>query len=268
MCGRFVLEATTTELVDAFALDGLGEAAPDGDLPARYNIAPTQPIVIVRSREVPEGSNVPPREAALARWGLIPSWAKDPKDVPLLINARSETAAQKASFRGPMRHGRILVPASGFYEWRRTPNPSGKGKPLLEPFHVRPRAGGVVAFAGLLSREAGGEPLASAAIMTVDANDMFRPIHHRMPIVIEPSEFDRWLDCAAYDVGDVADLLRTPEPDLFEAIPVSDRVNRVANQGPELIVPVEPRAEPVAPEPRAGEPRAGEAGGGQGDLFG
>ena len=247
MCGRFVLEATATELVDAFALDGLGDVAPDGDIPPRYNIAPTQPIVIVRARDVPEGSNAPPREAALARWGLIPSWAKDPKDVPLLINARSETAAQKASFRGPMRHGRIVVPASGFYEWRRTPNPSGKGKPIIEPFYVRPRAGGLVAFAGLMSREAAGEPIDTAAILTVDANDAFRDIHHRMPIVIELGAVDRWLDCKGNDLGDIVDLIRTPGPDVFEAIPVSDRVNRVANQGPELIVPVEPRAEPVAP---------------------
>ena len=183
------------------------------------------------------------------RWGLLPSWVKDPKDFPLLINARSETAATKASFRSAVKRGRILVPASGFYEWKRTEPASGKGKAEIEPFWVRPREGGVIAFAGLSeTNEAGGSPLDTAAIMTVDANDAFRPIHHRMPIVVHRDDFDRWLDCEANDPKAVADIMRTPEPDFFEAVPVSDAVNKVRNQGPELIEPVE-RApvKPIAP---------------------
>ena len=244
MCGRFVLEATATEIVRTFGLDEME------DVPPRYNIAPTQPIVIVRGRSVPEGSNLPPREALLARWGLIPSWARSTSDAPLLINARSETATSKASFRNAMRRGRILVPASGFYEWRRTPDPEGGRKPLLQPFYVRPREGGVIAFAGLSEREAAGEPMDTAAIMTVDANETFRPIHHRMPIVIASDQFERWLDCDAAGPADVADLLQTPDDAFFEAVPVSDRVNKATNQGAELIERVEVEAEtPVAKAP-------------------
>ena len=256
MCGRFALEAHRAQIVDAFALD----AAPD--MPARYNIAPTQPILIVRGREVPEGSNAPPREAVLARWGLIPAWAKDPKDLPLLINARSETAAQKASFRSAMRHGRALVPASGFYEWRRTPPPGGKGKPVLEPFWVRPKRGGIVAFAGLNEREAAGEPMDTAAIMTVDATTEFSDIHHRMPVVVHPDDWTRWLDVRGAGPGDVADILRTPDDDYFEAVPVSNAVNKVGNQGPELIERVE-RASAVPHTEASRTPPDT-----QGDLFG
>ena len=257
MCGRFVLEATVTEIERTFGLDTVP------DMPPRYNIAPTQPIAIVRARDVPEGSNRPPRELVFARWGLIPSWAKDPNQSPLLINARSETAAQKASFRSAMRHGRVLVPASGFYEWKRTPPPDGRGKPTLEPFYVRPRDGGTIAFAGLSEREAAGEPMDTAAILTVDANEAFRPIHHRMPIVIHADDHERWLDCKRGQPADVADLMRTPEPDFFEAVPVSERVNKATNQGPELIERVE-RAppEPPGPKPRSAPDAS------QGDLFG
>lgn len=248
MCGRFVLQDSAEEIIEAFALDGLDELKP------RYNIAPTQAILTVRSRAVPEGSNAPPREAVAMRWGLLPSWVKDPKDFPLLINARSETAATKASFRSAMRRGRILVPASGFYEWKRTEPESGKGKATIEPFWVRPREGGVIAFAGLSeTNEAGGTPLDTAAIMTVDANDAFRPIHHRMPVVVHADDFDRWLDCEDHDPSAVADILRTPEPDFFEAVPVSDAVNKVRNQGPELIERVD-RASPEPLAPRQDEP--------------
>ena len=245
MCGRFVLDATPAEVVKTFDLDGIE------DFPARYNISPTQPIIVVRHRAVEPGSNLPPREATFARWGLIPPWANDPKDVPLLINARSETAAGKASFRSAMKRGRILVPASGFYEWRRT----GQGKAkVLEPFYVRPRDGRTLAFAGLM--EDGEIP--SAAIMTVDANETCRPIHHRMPIVVEPVDFDRWLDCDAHSVADATAIMRTPDDAFFEAIPVSDRVNKATNQGADLIEPVErdapPEPEPIVAEP---EPRQG-----------
>ena len=260
MCGRFVLESTTTEIVDAFAL----EDTPD--CPPRYNIAPTQPILIVRHRSVPESSNVPPREAVLARWGLIPPWAKPGDKLPLLINARSETAAQKASFRAAMKRRRVLVPISGFYEWRRVD--VGARKPVLEPHYVRPRdggehRGGPLALAGLMEVGAGADEMVSAAIMTAEATSDFRHIHHRMPVVVGPDDYARWLD-PERGPGDVADLLHAPPEGFFEPVPVSERVNKVANQGPELIVPVE--REPAAPPPPApirerAEPDA------QGSLF-
>ena len=203
------------------------------DFPPRYNIAPTQPILVIRHREVPEGSNRPPREALHARWGLVPSWVKDPRDFPLLINARSETAASKASFRSAMKRGRVLVPANGFYEWQKLP---AGGK---QAFWVRPREGGLVAFAGLM--ENGEVP--TAAIMTVDAAGPFREIHERMPVVVGSDEFDRWLD-PSFAPADVGDIPRTPDDAFWEAVPVGDAVNKVRNQGPELIEPVEPTDDP------------------------
>ena len=227
MCGRYVLEASPADVAATFDLDDVP------DFPARYNIAPTQPILIVRHRAVAEGSNAPPREAMHARWGLVPGWVKDAKDFPLLINARSETAATKASFRSAMKRGRILMPASGFYEWQKLP---GGGK---QAFFVRPRAGGTVAVAGLM--EDGEAP--TAAIMTVDACGPFVEIHERMPVTVAPDDWDRWLD-PSIPPGQVADVPRTPDDDFWEAIPVSDRVNRVREQGPELIERVEPIERP------------------------
>ena len=220
MCGRFVLDATPAEVIKSFDLEEVE------DFPPRFNIAPTQPILVVRHREVPKGSNRPPREALHARWGLVPSWVKDPRDFPLLINARSETAETKASFRAAMKRGRILVPASGFYEWQKLP---GGAK---QPFWVRPRGGGMVAFAGLLEEA----ELRTAAIMTVDAAGPFREIHERMPVVVERNDFDRWLDPSVAPAA-VRDIPRTPDDAFWEAIPVSDAVNKVRNQGPELIEP-------------------------------
>lgn len=230
MCGRYVLDTTPRDVERMFDLDAVPDFAP------RYNIAPTQTIVVVRHRAVPEGSNAPPREALNARWGLVPGWVKDPKDFPLLINARSETAATKASFRGAMKTGRVLVPVSGFYEWQRLGE--GRGAPK-QAYFVRPRAGGMVAVAGLL--EAGDSP--SAAIMTVDARGPFREIHDRMPVSVAPEDWSRWLD-PDMSPAEVADVPRTPDDAFWEAVPVSNRVNKVREQGPGLIEPVEPVQHP------------------------
>jgi putative SOS response-associated peptidase YedK len=233
MCGRFAFTASLEELLAVFGLVDVE------DFPPRYNIAPTQPIllVIAGNRREP-GSNLPDRRAMLARWGLIPAWAKNPADMPLNINARSETAAEKASFKAAMRHRRVLVPASGFYEWRRV----GGRRP--QAYWVRPRNGGIVAFGGLMETyaEPGGSEIDTAAILTTGASGDIAHIHDRMPVVIGPSDFGRWLDCRTQEPRDVADLMRPPQEGLFEAIPVSDKVNKVANTGPDL----QERAEPVA----------------------
>ena len=231
MCGRFTLTATPEEVEALFALLEL-----EG-FPPRYNIAPTQPILMVVSGERREpGSNLPERRALLVRWGLIPSWAKNPRDMPLLINARSETAAEKASFRAAMRHRRALVPASGFYEWRRD------GSKKSQPYFIRPKGGGLVAFAGLMEmwHEPGGSELDTGAILTTQANADVAAIHDRMPVVIRPEDFSRWLDCKGQEPRDVADLLQPVEPGFFEAIPVSDKVNKVSNAGPDIQAPVAP----------------------------
>lgn len=238
MCGRYALTATPEEILEFLSVIDID------DFPRRYNIAPTQPILlVVASDRARPGSNAPARQAMLARWGFLPGWVKDPKDFPLLINARAETAAEKASFRAAMRHRRVLVPASGFYEWHRPSKEEG-GK--SQAYWIRPRRGGVVAFAGLLETyaSADGSEVDTAAILTTRANSTIAAIHDRMPVVIDPQDFERWLDCKTQEPRDVADLMKAADEDLFEVIPVSDLVNKVANMGPELQAPVEAKPLP------------------------
>ncbi|MCO4319781.1 SOS response-associated peptidase [Phyllobacterium sp. 21LDTY02-6] len=244
MCGRFALLAAPEELAAFLGLMDLE------DFPPRYNIAPTQPILLVVSGETPPpGSNRPDRKALLVRWGLIPGWVKNTADYPLMINARSEGAIEKASFKTAMRHRRALIPASGFYEWRRV------GERKSQAYWIRPKHGGMIAFAGLYEpwANAEGSELDTAAILTTAANETLAPIHNRMPVVIEQKDFARWLDCKTQEPRHVADLLKPAQADFFEAIPVSDKVNKVANTGPDI----QERAEAILPEPR--KPARGEA---------
>lgn len=242
MCGRFALTATPDQ-TETFV------GAEIEAFPPRYNIAPTQPVLMVVSTgpHAP-GSNQPNRRSLLVRWGLIPGWVKDTRQFPLLFNARSEEAAEKASFRAAMRHRRALVPATGFYEWRK--GPGGRG----QAYWVRPRHGGLIAFAGLLEPylEPGGAEMDTGAILTTGANADIAHIHERMPVVIEPRDFSRWLDCLNQEPRHVADLLRARPPGFWEAIPVSDRVNKVTNTGPEI----QERGEMSAPPPKAKIDRA------------
>ncbi len=245
MCGRFALTATPDQTA---AFLGLAELE---QFPARYNIAPTQPILAVLSAgpRAP-GSNRPDRMALLARWGLIPAWVKETRGFPLLFNARSEGAAEKASFRTAMRHRRALVPASGFYEWQQ----GGAGK--VQAYWIRPRDGGLVAFAALVETyaEPGGSEMDTCAIVTASANADIAHIHERMPVVIDPRDFSRWLDCRTQEPRHVADLMRPAGPGLFEAVPVSGLVNKVANTGPEI----QEMALPEGPKPQ--EPKRRKSG--------
>jgi putative SOS response-associated peptidase YedK len=252
MCGRFALTAATKAVMDELGVDGIHELA------ARYNIAPTQPILaVIAGEKGPPGSNRPTRQALLIRWGLWPSWVKDPAAFTLLINARSETAIGKASFKAAMRHRRILIPASGFYEWHRPAKETGE-KP--QAYWVRPKRGGVVAFAGLMETwsSADGSEVDTGAILTAPANPSFSPIHDRMPVVIAPEDFERWLDCKTQEPREVLDLMRTPHEDLFEAIPVADLVNKVANTGPEIQTRVEITRAPKAPPKNNPPPDGGQ----------
>ena len=180
MCGRFALIADKDDIEALFALLELE------DFPPRYNIAPTQPILLIIAgpRRNP-GSNLPDRRAMLVRWGLIPGWAKNPAELQPLFNARADTAAGKASFKAAMRHRRSLIPASGFYEWRR----NGSNRP--QPYWVRPRHGRPIAFAGLMETwaEPGGSEIDTGAILTTSANATISHIHDRMPVVIDPAGF-------------------------------------------------------------------------------
>jgi putative SOS response-associated peptidase YedK len=228
MCGRFALTDDEAALMaflgfgeGSFGAGGFGEAVA---VAPRYNIAPTQPIAIVRV----EGGR---RQFTFARWGLAPAWVEDPRAFSLLINARADGVLDKPAFKNAMRYRRCLVPASGFYEWQRR----GRSK---QPYWIRPRESGPMAFAGLWETWAdkdGGE-IDSACIITVDANATVRPIHDRMPAIVDPADFDRWLNSPEAD--EAAALLKPAPDDLLEAFQVSNRVNRADDDDPGLIAPV------------------------------
>lgn len=236
MCGRYLI----TSSPEAFRrLFGYPEQP---NFPPRYNVAPTQPIPIVR---VVEGK----RQFALVRWGLIPAWVKDPRGFTLLVNGRSESVNDKPAFRYAMKRRRCLFLADGFFEWCEHGN-------RKRPFLVRPANGQPVAFAGLWETWMGpnGEETETAAVLTTEANRTLMPIHHRMPVVIPPEAFDMWLDCANVDALTAAALL-VPAPDgLMEAYEISTAVNRVVNDGPEILVPVSDAPEPEAAPPISEKP--------------
>ena len=232
MCGRIGLEVPWEELFGYFNL--IRPVEMGEEMPPRYNIAPTQPIVMVG-----DGADGQ-REGMLVRWGLVPSWVKDPKSFTLLVNARSETAIEKPSFRSAMRHRRMLIPASGFYEWQRF----GKGQPS-QAYWVRPKKGNIVAFGGLMETwsDPNGSEIDTGCILTTEANKNFSAIHHRLPLVIQPEDFTRWLDCKTQEPRDIIDLLKPVQDDFFDIIPVSNAVNKVANNNPSI----QERVEPINP---------------------
>ena len=235
MCGRFTLTASPDRIAELLAL---AEIEP---FPPRYNIAPTQPILIAigGGHERP-GANLPDRTALLVRWGLIPAWVKDRKDFPLLINARAETAATKNAFRGAMRYRRCLIPASGFYEWKRHKNPA-KGARKSDAHLLQPSNGEPFAFAGLMESylASDGSEIDTAAILTTAANDTIGQIHDRMPVIVQGRDHERWLDCRFNDPAAVADILDAANDDFFTPVRISDKVNKVANTGPEVQLPLD-----------------------------
>lgn len=224
MCGRYSIHQVSTDrLKFQFGIDvGFDDLEP---LPRRYNLAPSQraPVVI----DTDAG-----RRLLLAQWGLIPSWTTDPGKLPHPINAKSETAADKPMFRHAYRKSRVLVPADGFYEWKAVAG----GK---QPYYIRAASGEPLAFGGLLERWQGPEgEVATFTILTTDANALMRPLHNRMPAIILPVHFDRWLDRRLVDAEEVGKMV-VPAPDgLLAAYPVSKRVNAPANEGADLIEPV------------------------------
>jgi putative SOS response-associated peptidase YedK len=246
MCGRYTVTATPEVLR---ALFGYAEQP---NFPPRYNVAPTQPIAIVR---LMNGK----RQFALVRWGLLPSWVKDPKAFPLLINARGETVSEKPAYKAAMKRRRCLIPADGFYEWKALGN-------RKQPYYVRAKSGAPLAFAGLWETWTGpnGEELETAAIVTTDANQTLAPIHDRMPVVIAPEQFDLWLGGPDEDTTAATALIRPAPDNLLEAIPVSSDVNRVATDNPKLIEP----SNEIIPEPKPKPKRApAKKDSGQGVLF-
>lgn len=217
MCSRYSLTSPPEAVRSYFRYDN------EAVFPPRYNIAPSQPVAIVRNTH--SGG----RELALVRWGLIPHWVKDPREFRMMINARGETAGDKPSFRGAMRHHRCLVPTDGFYEWTGAP---GEKRPFL----VRPAAGGPMALAGIYEHWQGadGSEIETMAILTVAANGAIARLHDRMPAILAPENFDAWLDCRSGSSIEAARLLVPAPEDLLELIEVSRQLNNPRNEGPEV----------------------------------
>lgn len=216
MCGRFSLTFSAEELSEVFQLD---EIPPS--FPPRYNVAPSQPIAAVLKT-----IDRPSRHFSLLRWGLIPSWSKDPAIGNRLINARAETVGEKPSFRTAFKRRRCLIPASGFYEWQK----KEQGKQAYY-FHLKENQ--PFAFAGLWET---WQDIPTGTILTTAANQLSQPIHDRMPVILKPEDYDRWLD-PTNQASEVLQSLLKPFPsEEMEIYPVSNKVNNPANDSPECVM--------------------------------
>lgn len=213
MCGRFTLISPGEVLAEFF------ELVDTPDIEPRYNIAPTQAVAVVRrDRDI--------RRFDLMHWGLIPSWAKDPTIGNRMINARSETAATKPSFRSAVKYRRCLLPTDGFYEWKAI-----AGQKRKQPYYIRMVDRRPFAFAGLWEHWEGpdGAIIDSCTILTTEPNEMMADIHNRMPVILERSDFARWLDPEVKTADVMHPLLRSSPADRMTAYPVSTMVNRPSN---------------------------------------
>jgi len=222
MCGRYRLSRQKQILEEYFE----SECGEENWSP-RYNIAPTQPVPVIR-----QSPKEPIRQLSLMRWGLIPSWAKDTSGAAMMINARSETASIKPAYREPLKFRRCLIPADGFYEWQRT----GKSK---QPYCFEVNDGQLFAFAGIWDawKDPSGSWIRTCSILTTTANAMTSRVHNRMPVILAPDSYDRWLDPRR---ADASELLKPWDPRLMRCYPVGTRINQVANDDEECARPVEP----------------------------
>jgi putative SOS response-associated peptidase YedK len=222
MCGRFTLFIDPKDLMEAFP----GFAVPDTWTP-RYNIAPSQPVAVIANN----GKN----EIEYFRWGLIPSWAKDPKIGNRMINARAETVAEKPSFRAAYRRRRCLVLADGFYEWRKEP-----GQKAKTPMYIKLASGGPFAFAGLWEswHAPDDQNVLSCTIITTTPNDLVKKIHNRMPVILDPKAYDLWLDSEERSPDQLGEWLRPYPASEMTAYPVSRLVNSPQNDVPACVAAV------------------------------
>ncbi|MEM8798309.1 MAG: SOS response-associated peptidase [Pseudomonadota bacterium] len=236
MCGRFALITDPSEAAAVFNAETTETAPP------RYNIGPTQPIFVIFQ-------DFGKRKTCLMRWGFVPAWVKDPKSFSLIINARSETVSEKPSFRTAIRHRRCIIPTNGFYEWQR----SGNRK---VPYYIRDPSGGVTGYAGLFETwsSADGSEIDTVCFLTTAANPDIAAIHDRMPVPIDPEDAETWLDCVNFGPADVERFYTRSTAGRYEIRAVSDRVNAVRNDDPQI---QDPRAEDsVVEEPPKEEENA------------
>lgn len=232
MCGRYVIQGPASRYREHFdTRDGF-------DMAPRYNVTPALSLPVVRQDAAGH------RDFVFARWGLLPSWVKEPEGMSQPINARAETAAAKPMFRHAFRKSRVLVPADAYYEWQAVD--SGK-----QPWLIRLKDGSPIGFAGLLEHWAGpaGEVL-TFALLTTAPNPLMAKIHDRMPVIIPPADYARWLDPALTDAAAVQRLMMPFPEAAMEAWPVSRRVNSPKNDGPELLEPIVPTAADRPSPPR------------------
>ena len=242
MCGRYASMIPPEAMQDLFKLLSSVAVVP------RYNIAPTQPIVAIWEA----GGR---REGHFARWGLVPGWVKDPREFPLLVNARAESMEEKPAFRDPLKHGRCIVPASGYYEWHTGPDKKKR------PYYITRADGQPMALAGLYATWSGpeGEEVDSVATITVPTNEQLAVIHHRMPMILmDEQSQDNWLNVRDVRAREAAQMALPLTDGVLKFHPVSTRVNSARDDDPGLIEEVEEeKPEPVVKK----------AAGGQMDLF-
>ena len=217
MCGRFTLSQPNNAIASAF---NIAQVPP---LEPRYSIAPTQLIPSILS--APGGE----KQLQMLRWGLIPSWAKDAKISAKLINARAETVSEKPSFKAAFKRRRCLIVADGFYEWQRQ-------EKKKQPYYFRLQNAQLFAFAGLWEqwKSPDEDIINSCTILTTEANDLLRPIHDRMPVILESKNYELWLDSEAQQ-PQLQQLLRPYQADLMTSCTVSTKVNNPKNNTPECI---------------------------------
>ena len=250
MCGRYAF------LLPPEAMAALFKVLNEVDYPPRYNITPTQPIIVVLERQ---GK----RTAELFRWGFVPGWVKDPREFSLLINARAESMTEKPSFRDAVRNSRCVIPATGYYEWM-----TGADG-IRRPYYIESTETETMAFAGLYSTWAGpnGEEVDTVCIVTVDPNLEISGVYDRMPAILRGQDaIDAWLNTREVDVREAVGLAVSPPAGTMKYHPVGKAVGRSDAEGPELIMPLTP--EQAAEEAASSRPKKKAAGGNQLDLFG
>jgi putative SOS response-associated peptidase YedK len=230
MCGRYKL-SRRKQLVEEY----FGAVSEDCEWNPRYNIAPSQPVLTIR-----QDAREPVKRLSTMRWGLIPSWSKDPSIGYKTINARSETVTTTASFQEPFKSQRCLIPADGFYEWKR----EGKTK---QPYCFEVNDGQLFAFAGLWDRwrDPQGDMIESCTILTTTPNSFLTDIHERMPVILRVADYDLWLDPAFKQIESLSEMLRPFDPAQMRRYPVSARVNQVDNDDPDCAMPVDLHSSPI-----------------------